>query len=88
MQKGVVVLARETGAPVLPTVAACERKIILNTWDRFELFLPFSRAALIFGEPVFVPPEAKGKILEEFRRKLETRLNDLFDFSQNYSFRK
>jgi lysophospholipid acyltransferase (LPLAT)-like uncharacterized protein len=88
VQKGVVVLAREAGAPVLPVAVASERKIILNSWDRFELILPFSRVALLFGEPLVVPPDARGKGLEAFRLELETRLNTLFDLSQNYYSRK
>jgi lysophospholipid acyltransferase (LPLAT)-like uncharacterized protein len=84
VQKGVVVLAREAGGLVLPVAVAAERKITLNSWDRFELILPFSRVALLFGEPFEVPPDLKGKAVEEFRRLLEARLNDLFDLSQNY----
>jgi lysophospholipid acyltransferase (LPLAT)-like uncharacterized protein len=88
VQKGVVVLAREAGAPVLPVAVASEKKIILNTWDRFELILPGSRVALCFGEPVVVPRDAKGRGLEEFRLELETRLNSLFELSKNYYLRK
>lgn len=84
LQKGVVVLARDAGASVLPVAVASDRKIILNTWDRFELFLPFSRMALLFGEPVDVPPDVRGKTLEEYRLKLEARLNELFALSENY----
>ncbi len=87
-QKGVVVLAREAGAPILPVAVASEKKIILNSWDRFELILPFSRVALLFGEPLVVPPDAKGKGLEVFRLELETRLNSLFDLGKNYYSRK
>ena len=88
MQKGVVVLAREAGAPVLPVAVASERKIMLNSWDRFELILPGSRVALCFGDPLVVPPDAKGRGLEEFRLELETRLNSLFELSKNYYSRK
>lgn len=88
VQKGVVVLARDAGAWVLPVAVAGERKIIFNSWDRFELILPFSRLALLFGEPFQVPADVRGKTLEEFRLKLEIRLNDLFALSENYFCRK
>jgi lysophospholipid acyltransferase (LPLAT)-like uncharacterized protein len=88
MQKGVVMLAREAGAPVLPVAVASERKIILNTWDQFELILPGSRVALCFGEPFEVPPDVRSRGLEEFRLELETRLNSLFELSKNYYSRK
>ena len=86
VQKGVVVLAREAGAAILPVAVASPKKIILNTWDRFELMLPFTPVALLFGEPLTVPPGARGKLLEEYRLALETRLNDLFQHSQQYHF--
>lgn len=86
VQKGVAVLGREAGVPVLPVAVASERKTVLNTWDRFELIWPFSRVALLFGEPVWVPPDARGKALEGFRLELEKRLNRLFDRSRNFRF--
>lgn len=86
LKKGVVFLARESGAPVLPVAVAADRKLVLNTWDRFEVILPFSRVALVFGEPFFVPPDANLKALEEGRRHLEAKLRDLYAFCQQYPF--
>jgi hypothetical protein len=84
LYKGVLVLAREAGAEVLPVAAASARKITLNSWDRFELTLPFSRIVLLFGEPVSVPPDIRGKSLEEFRLHLEAKLNTLFALGRDY----
>jgi lysophospholipid acyltransferase (LPLAT)-like uncharacterized protein len=84
VQKGVLVLAREAGATILPVAVASKRKIILDSWDRFELIIPGSRVALLFGEPFEVPPDVRSKNLEEFRLKLENNLNNLFSLSQNY----
>jgi lysophospholipid acyltransferase (LPLAT)-like uncharacterized protein len=84
LQKGVVMLARDAGAAIIPVAVASENKIILNTWDRFELISPFSRVALMYGAPFEVPPDARGKHLEEFRQQLETKLKNLFDLSQVY----
>ncbi len=86
LKKGVVFLARESGAPVLPVAVAADRKLVLNTWDRFEIILPFSRVALVFGEPFFVPPDSNLTALAEYRRVLEKRLQDLFHFCQHYPF--
>ena len=86
LQKGVVFLAREAGVPILPVAVASDRKLILNTWDRFEVILPGSRVALVMGEPFWVPPQANTKVLEVCRRALETRLQDLFALCQHYPF--
>jgi len=83
-QKGIVFLAREGRVPILPLAVASSRKITFNTWDRFELPLPLSRMAAMVGEPFHIEPEARGQLLEARRRELETRLNLLFDQSQEY----
>jgi lysophospholipid acyltransferase (LPLAT)-like uncharacterized protein len=83
-QKGVLYLARETQAPILPVAAAARRKLTFNTWDRFELPLPFSRLALLVGEPLWVRREDRGAAQERLRLELEARLNRLFRQSQSY----
>jgi lysophospholipid acyltransferase (LPLAT)-like uncharacterized protein len=83
-QKGVIFLAREAQVPILPLAAACSRKLVFHTWDRFELPLPFSRIALLVGEPLRVEPRTRAPRLESWRRELEARLNHLFALSQIY----
>ncbi len=84
LHKGVVMLARDAGAAIIPVAVASEKKFILDTWDRFELTRPFSRVALLFGERFEVPPDVRSKNLEEYRLQLETKLRNLYDLSQIY----
>lgn len=86
VQKGLILLAKESGAPVLPMAVASNRRIILNTWDRFEVILPFSRIALVIGDPLNVPADSDSKAMAECRRILEDRLRGLYDQCQAYSF--
>ena len=60
------------------------RRKILQTWDRFVLPLPFSRLALLVGQPLTVPPTARGPALEALRLTLEDRLNQLFHQAQDF----
>jgi lysophospholipid acyltransferase (LPLAT)-like uncharacterized protein len=83
-QKGIVFLAREGRVPILPLAVASRGKIIFPTWDRFELPLPLTRLVLLVGEPFSVEPGDQGPLLEVRRRELGTRLNLLFDQSQEY----
>jgi lysophospholipid acyltransferase (LPLAT)-like uncharacterized protein len=83
-QPGVLYLARETGGPILPVAVAARRKLSFDTWDRFELPLPFGPLAVLVGEPLRVGPRDRGPALEDKRRELETRLNRLFLESQSY----
>ncbi|MDD3580741.1 MAG: lysophospholipid acyltransferase family protein [Desulfobacca sp.] len=83
-QKGPLVLARETQVPILPLAVASRHKITFNSWDRFELTLPFSTVTLIFGEPLYIPTNDRGPRLEYWRQELEARLNRLFQASQHH----
>jgi lysophospholipid acyltransferase (LPLAT)-like uncharacterized protein len=83
-QQGPLYLARETRGTILPVAVAASRKLTFDTWDRFELPLPFSRLALLVGDPLQVGPEDRGPALERRRLELEARLNHLFSQSQSY----
>jgi lysophospholipid acyltransferase (LPLAT)-like uncharacterized protein len=82
-QKGVLYLARETQVPIVPAAVASSHKITLNTWDRFEVPLPFGRCGLVMGAPMTVSPRDRGETLEVQRQTLENRLNSLFECSRN-----
>jgi len=74
VQPGVVYLAQKTGLPVLPLGVGLSRKITFNSWDKFELPLPFGRAAVVYGEPLKIE---EGDRLEEKAAELEAVLNRL-----------
>jgi len=74
-QIGAIVMARETGAPIVPTGMAARHAIRFKSWDRTVLPLPFSRIVMVYEEPVMVPEDAKGAGIEKFRRRLEEALN-------------
>jgi lysophospholipid acyltransferase (LPLAT)-like uncharacterized protein len=72
---GIVKLASESGRPIFPVALATSRRIVLNNWDRSEVNLPFSRGAIVVGEPIRVPAAADAATLEEARGALERALN-------------
>lgn len=58
VQEGVIFLAKATGCPIMPVAVASSPAIRLKTWDNLELPLPFSRAAIIYGDCYNVPRNA------------------------------
>jgi lysophospholipid acyltransferase (LPLAT)-like uncharacterized protein len=76
---GIVMLARGSGRPIYPAAIATSGRITLNNWDRSAVNLPFSRGAVVIGEPIRVPADADDAALEEARRTVETRLNAATD---------
>jgi lysophospholipid acyltransferase (LPLAT)-like uncharacterized protein len=73
---GIIMLARESGRPIMPFAMATSRFVRLNNWDRTTINLPFGRGALMGGEILVVPPDADGETMEKLRAQLEATLND------------
>lgn len=73
---GIIMLARESGRPIMPFAMATSRYLRLNNWDRTTINLPFGRGALVGGEVITVPPDADAETMEALRARLEATLND------------
>jgi lysophospholipid acyltransferase (LPLAT)-like uncharacterized protein len=73
---GVIMLARESGRPIMPFAMATSRFIRLNNWDGTTINLPFGRGALVGIEPISVPPDADAATMERLRVQLEANLNE------------
>lgn len=73
VQQGVVALARATGVPILPVGISGSRARTLDSWDRMQLTLPFSRRVYVLGAPVVVPKATED--LEPHRVALATALD-------------
>ena len=73
---GIIMLARESGRPIMPFAMATSRFIRLRNWDRTTINLPFGRGALVGIEPIIVPPDADAATMEKLRAALEANLNE------------
>ena len=74
-QPGSVQLAGITGAPIFPMTFGTKNKVVLNSWDKFVIPLPFTRCTLNFSSPISLPPKSSEQIIEEKRLELENALN-------------
>jgi 3-deoxy-D-manno-octulosonic-acid transferase len=74
---GIVALARLSGRPIIPVAAATSRFFVLNTWSRMTVNLPFSKLALVAGDPIFVSADASDSEIESARRLVENSLNSV-----------
>ena len=75
VKNGVIIIARDSGAPAIPVTWGADRCWILNSWDRLMIPKPFARIVFHYGEPVRVPESANGEEIERYRRTLEDILN-------------
>ncbi len=72
---GIVTLARLSGRPIIPLAAATRRFLVLNTWSRMTINLPFGTLACAFGEPIYVAHDADAAAMEAARLAVEQGLN-------------
>jgi lysophospholipid acyltransferase (LPLAT)-like uncharacterized protein len=72
---GVIALARASGKAIVGIGIAASRRIVVNSWDRTVLPLPFGRIAVVATPVIRVPADASDALMEEKRRELEKALN-------------
>lgn len=59
---GIFFIASRTRYPILPTAIYYKNALTLNfRWDKYLVPLPFSKAALVIGEPMYVTENFNGK---------------------------
>lgn len=61
VQPGAIFLAQKSGSPIIPAgISAFPRKL-MRAWDRYMIPLPFARVVWIYGEPIYIPDDAKSE---------------------------
>ncbi|MDR1124005.1 MAG: lysophospholipid acyltransferase family protein [Elusimicrobiota bacterium] len=71
-RSGIIYLAQKTRLPIIPAGVACSNKITVNSWDKFQIPLPFGRCAIVYGDAVWV---GEADDTEAARRRLTDILN-------------
>jgi len=74
---GVAMLARMTGAAVIPMSYAADRFWRIPSWDRMIIPKPFARICVVVGEDILVDRSLEDDELELARQKIESELNTL-----------
>jgi hypothetical protein len=71
---GAIMLSQITGKPILPVAVAASSKYTFKTWDAFELPLPFSRVAIVYGDPIKVSRASDADALAAWQQKMAEQL--------------
>jgi lysophospholipid acyltransferase (LPLAT)-like uncharacterized protein len=85
---GPVALARASGKAIVGIGVAASRRIVINSWDRAIVPLPFSRIAIVATPVIRVPADATETVMEEKRRELEDALNAATDRASQIAARR
>jgi len=76
-KQGPVLLALKTGAAIFCFHISMKHKVQLNSWDEFQIPLPFTRAVVLKAAPIWVPPDASEAHLRTLHDQMQARLDDL-----------
>lgn len=74
---GAVMLARASGAALVPVAYATAGRHVASSWDRFVVPRPFTRGAYLIGAPLRIARHAGADEVEAMRRRLEGSLTSL-----------
>ncbi|MBI3951278.1 MAG: lysophospholipid acyltransferase family protein [Acidobacteria bacterium] len=74
---GAVRLARMTGQAILPFHISAERFWEVNSWDRFQIPFPFTRAVVLLGKPIYVAPDGDDDEIAKRQAELQATLDGL-----------
>jgi lysophospholipid acyltransferase (LPLAT)-like uncharacterized protein len=77
LKPGVIVLARLSGAPIVPMALGASREWRTRSWDEFRIPRPFARCVMRFGEPIRVSRTADRAAEEAARKEVEAALRGL-----------
>jgi lysophospholipid acyltransferase (LPLAT)-like uncharacterized protein len=77
VKPGVLYLAGKLGKPIIPVATSSRHSWILGkTWEKFMLPRPFTKALIMYGEPIHVQGISEEE-LEAGRKSLQEALNRL-----------
>jgi lysophospholipid acyltransferase (LPLAT)-like uncharacterized protein len=74
VKPGLLVIARASGIPILPSIISAEKKWVFNSWDRFMVPKPFSRIIIRFVDEIYIPRKMRGSDFEIKRSFIENNL--------------
>ena len=76
-KQGPAILARKTGAAIFCFHVAMKNRIQLNSWDQFQIPLPFTRAKLLQAAPIWIRSDADEDEVRRCHDRMQQVLDDL-----------
>lgn len=78
-KSGPLLLAKKTGNPILPFIIEPKKYWTVNSWDKLQIPRPFTKAKLIFGEPLYVEAKANDDQIQFDLERLQKSLDALVE---------
>ena len=86
VKSGLLLVSQKVGIRLIPISAIAKHSLTFSkSWDKFKLPLPFSKTVAVYGNPIKIEKEDD---LEQKALMVETELNKLSEFANNYYWSK
>ena len=76
---GPVLLARNTGVPIRCFYVGVKDAWVLNSWDRFIIPKPFTRAHIRWSAPIAVPRDTDSATAQRYHSEMQAALERVRD---------
>lgn len=87
LKPGVVMVASQSGLPIVPTGIAFVRAWRVGSWDRFAIPLPFTTGVGVIGEPIYVPRDLDRGGIRHWTELVERRMLELTEQAEDWARR-
>lgn len=75
IKNGALMVSNECNIPIIPVrIEYSSKKILVKSWDKFEIPYPFSKCSVTFGNEFFYKEYLDEAKLTEFKNKLASQL--------------
>ena len=64
LKPGVLIMAKETGVPIIPITMDASSKLVMDTWDKKKQPLPFSKIRIEYHEPIYIREDFSDSDIE------------------------
>ena len=77
VKPGALLLAKQTGVPIVPISVEAKKFWTIKSWDKLQIPKPFTKARVFVSEPIFIAEDSDAEILRKKRKELQRKLDEL-----------
>ena len=85
MKAGAIIIAKKTNIPlVLVGIGFSRKKILLRSWDKFQIPFLFSKACAVYSDPIFIDSNLSYDETNKIIKEAGDKLNNLQNQAEQY----
>jgi lysophospholipid acyltransferase (LPLAT)-like uncharacterized protein len=77
MKAGAVITAKRSNVPLFLVGIGIKKKVVMKSWDKFEVPVPFTKVNVIYSDPIWIDKTADKEKVSSKIEECENLLNNL-----------